>query len=86
MTVAASPPTDEKVRNGLKTLLGALGGVILALLAVRSLFADTQTYGLLERVMGGGVLGMLVGLRFWALIVALVAGVVVWLVTQTRDR
>jgi uncharacterized membrane protein len=70
----------------LKSLLGALGGVILALLAVRSLSANTQSYGLIDQVMGGmiggGALGMLLGLLFWALVVVLV----VWLITQTRIR
>ena len=79
------------MRNGLKTLLGALGGVILALLAVGGLSANTQSLSVIERVMaggtmGGGVLGMLAGLLFWALVVALVAGLVAWLVTQDRHR
>jgi hypothetical protein len=64
----------------LKTLLGALGGVILALLAVEGLSANTQGLSVIDRVMGGmmggGVLGMLVGLLFWALVVALVVGLV----------
>jgi hypothetical protein len=75
----------------LKTLLGALGGVILALLAVGGLSANTQSLSLVERVMGGsimggGVLGMLVGLLFWSLVVALVVGLVARLVTQARHR
>ena len=78
------------MRNVSKSLLGALGGVILALLAVRSLSANTQSYGLIDQVMGGmiggGVLGMLFGLLFWAFVVVLVAGLVVWLVTHTRIR
>ena len=75
----------------MKTLAGALGGVILALLAVGGLSANTQSFGVIERVMaggamGGGVLGMLAGLLFWALVVALVVGLVTWLVTQARHR
>ena len=75
----------------MKTLLGALGGVILALLAVGGLSANTQGLSVIERVMGGGmmgggVLGMLVGLLFWALVVALVVGLVARLVTQARHR
>ena len=79
------------MRNGLKTLLGALGGVILALLSVGGLSANIQSLSVVERVMaggtmGGGVLGMLAGLLFWALVVALVVGLVTWLVTQARHR
>ena len=78
------------MRNRLKSLLGAFGGVILALLAVRSLSANTESLNVIERVMaggmmGGGVLGMLVGLLFWALVVALVVGLWVWLI-QARTR
>jgi hypothetical protein len=78
------------VRSGLKALLGAFGGVILALLAVRGLSANTGRLSVIERVMaggmmGGGVLGMLVGLLFWALVVALVVGLWVWLI-QARTR
>jgi hypothetical protein len=74
----------------LKALLGAFGGVILALLAVRGLSANTESLSVMERVMaggimGGGVLGMLLGLLFWALVVALVVGLGVWLI-QGRQR
>jgi hypothetical protein len=78
------------VRSGLKALLGAFGGVILALLAVRGLAANTERLSVIESVMaggimGGGVLGTLVGLLFWALVVVLVVGLWVWLI-QARHR
>jgi uncharacterized membrane protein len=78
------------VRNGLKTLLRALGGAILVLLAVEGLSANTHSLSFVERVMGGGimgggVLGMLVGLLFWSLVVALVVELGVWLVIQVRN-
>jgi uncharacterized membrane protein (DUF441 family) len=78
------------LRTVLKALLGAFGGVILALLAVRGLSANGESLSVIERVMAGGVmggavLGMLVGLLFWALVVALVVGLGVWLI-QARTR
>lgn len=78
------------MRNGLKALFGAFCGLIVALLAVRSLSANSQSTSVIERVMAGGmmdgVLGMLLGLLFWAFVVALVVGLWVWLVIQVRDR
>lgn len=78
------------MRNGLKALLGAFGGVTLALLAVWGLSANTERLNVIERVMAGGImgrgaLGTLVGLLFWALAVVLVVGLWVWLI-QARHR
>ena len=74
----------------MKALFGAFCGLIVALLAVRSLSANIRSISVIERVMaggtfGGGVLGVVLGLLFWALVVALMVGLWVWLI-QLRNR
>jgi hypothetical protein len=64
--------------DGLKILLGALGGAILVLLFVSALGGGGM--------MGGGLFGMLFGLVFWVLVIALIIALVVWIVNQTQRR
>ena len=64
--------------DGLKILLGALGGAIVVLLFVSVLGRGSM--------MGGGLFGMLFALLFWVLVIALIAALVVWIVNQTRQR
>jgi hypothetical protein len=66
------------VSDGLKILLGALGGAILVLLFVSTLGGGGM--------LGGGLLGMLFGLVFWVLVTALIIALVVWIVNQTQRR
>ena len=69
----------QAMSDGVKVLLGALGGVIVALLLAGGFSGGGMGYGM----MGGSLLGMLFTLLFWALIVALL---VVWIVNQTQRR
>ena len=68
---------------GFKTLLGALSGARLALLAV-SVFCRC---GMMWSMMGGGLIGGYFSLLFCGLAVGVIAAlVVVWLVNQARRR
>ena len=63
--------------DGLKILLGALAGAIIVVLFVSTLGGSGM--------MGGGLLGMLFALLFWAVLVALLVVLVLWIVNQTQQ-
>ena len=71
--------------DGLKILLGALGGAIVVLLFV-SVLGGGGMMGGMGSMMGGGLFGMLFALLFWVLVIALIAALVVWIVNQTQRR
>jgi uncharacterized membrane protein len=68
--------------DGLKVILGALGGVVLILLLIGG-FSDS---GMGYDMMGGGLFGMLVALLFWLLLLDLLIAVMVWILDQTQHR
>jgi uncharacterized membrane protein len=76
--------------DGLKILLGALGGAIVVLLFVSVLggggMMGTMGQMMSGSMMGGGLFGMLFALLFWAVIVALLIALVLWIVNQTQQR
>jgi uncharacterized membrane protein len=73
--------------DGVKILLAALGGAIVALLLAGG-FSDGGMGGMGQMMsggmMGGNLFGMLFGFLFWALIVALLVVLVVWIFEQVR--
>ena len=76
--------------EGLKILLGALGGAIVVLLFVSVLGGGGMMGGMGSMMsggmMGGGLFGMLFGLLFWVLIIVLIVALVVWIFNQTQRR
>jgi hypothetical protein len=68
------------VSDGLKVLLGALGGAVLVLLLI-SVLGRGGMMGGMGSMMSGG---MLFALLFWALVIALIVALVIWVVGQTR--
>ena len=75
--------------DGLKVLLGVLGGAALALLLVSGLSGSGIGYGMMGgmgRMMGGGLLGALFSLLIWVLLAALVSALVVWIIGQAQRR
>jgi len=68
--------------DGLKILLGALGGAIATLLLASVLGRG----GIMGSMMGGGLFGGLFALLFWVLVVAPVVALVVWVLGQTQRR
>jgi uncharacterized membrane protein len=76
--------------DGLKILLGALGGAIVVLLFVSVLGGDGMMGGIGSMMsggmMGGGLFGILFVLLFWAVLVALLIALVLWIVNQTQQR
>jgi hypothetical protein len=66
--------------DGLKVLLGALGGAVLVLLFI-SVLGRGGMMGGMGSMMSGG---MLFALLFWALVTALIVALVIWVVGQTQ--
>ena len=72
--------------DGLKILLGALGGAIVVLLFV-SVLGGGGMMGTMGQMMSGSMMGGgLFGMLFWVLVIALIAALVVWIVNQTQRR
>jgi uncharacterized membrane protein len=67
--------------DGLKVLLGVLGGVIVVLLLL-GVFSGGGM-GNMGYMMSGGMLFMLL---FWVLVIALIVALVVWIVGQSQRR
>ena len=67
--------------DGVKILLGAPDGAIVALLLV-----DSYSGGMMGQIMGGGAFGMLFALLFWVLLVGLIVALAVWIFNQARRR
>jgi uncharacterized membrane protein len=80
----------QAMSDGLKNLLGALGGAIIVLLFVSVLggggMMGTMGSMMSGSMMGGGLFGMLFALLFWVVVIALIAALVVWIVNQTQQR
>jgi hypothetical protein len=80
--------------DGLKVLLGALGGALLVLLLVGGFSGGGMGYGMMGgmghmmsgSMMGGGMIGALFMLLFWGLLIALIVVVVVFIVGQSQRR
>jgi uncharacterized membrane protein len=80
--------------DGLKILLGALGGAILALLLAGGFSGSGMGYGMMGgmgqmmggSMMGGGLFGLLFAGLFWLLLLALLVAVVVWIFNQAQRR
>jgi hypothetical protein len=74
--------------DGLKVLLGVLGGAVLVLLLTSVLGGDGMMGGMGSMMsgsmMGGGLFGTLFVLLFWVLIIALIVALAVWIVNQTQ--
>jgi hypothetical protein len=74
------------MRDGVKILLGALGGAIVALLLLDSYSGGMMGQMMSGSMMGGGAFGMLFALLFWVLIVALIVALAVWIFNQAQRR
>jgi hypothetical protein len=76
--------------DGLKVLLGALGGALLGLLLVAGFSGGGgMGYGMMGgmgHMMSGGMIGALFMLLFWGLPIVLIVVVVVWIVGQSQRR
>ena len=81
--------------DGLKVLLGGLGGAVLVLLLVAGFSGGGgMGYGMMGGMghmmsggmMGGGMIGALFMLLFWGPLIALSVVVVVWIVGQSQRR
>jgi hypothetical protein len=85
--------------DGLKVLLGVMGGIVLTLLLVGGLAGSGMGYGIMGGMgrmmgggmmgggmMGGGLLGALFSLLIWVLLAALVFALVVWIIGQAQRR
>lgn len=76
------------MRDNLKTVLGVLGGVFLALLLFATLASGRMMGGMGEMagggMMDGGMSGALFMLLFWGLVVALVAGLAALVLRSLR--
>ena len=68
--------------DGLKVLLGVLGGAVLVLLFVSTLGGG----GMMGGMMGGGLFGILFMLLSWVLVIALIVALVVWIFNQSQRR
>ena len=79
--------------DGLKILLGALGGAILALLLAGGFSGSGMGYGMMGgmgqmmggSMMGGGLFGLLFAGLFWLLLLDLLVAVV-WIFNQAQRR
>jgi uncharacterized membrane protein len=79
--------------DGLKILLGALGGAILALLLAGGFSGSGMGYGMMGGMgqmmggfmMGGGLFGLLFAGLFWLLLLDLLVAVV-WIFNQAQRR
>src|SRR5215213_7020861 len=80
----------QAMSDSLKVLLGILIGAIVVLLFVSTLGGGTMMGGMGSMMggsmMGGGLLGMQFALLFWAVLVALLVALVLWIVNQTQQR
>src|SRR5215208_3689253 len=78
------------MRDGLKVLMGALGGALLVLLLVAGFSGGGgMGYGMMGgmgHMMSGGMIGALFTLLFWGLLIILIVVVVVWIVGQSQRR
>jgi uncharacterized membrane protein len=77
------------MNDGLKIVLGALGGAVLVLLFVSALGGGGMMGGMGSMMSGGmmgGLFGMLFALLFWVLAIALIVALVVWIFNQTQRR
>jgi hypothetical protein len=75
--------------DGLKIVLGALGGAVLILLLIGGFAGSGMGYSMMGgmgQMMGGGLFGMLFAGLFWLLVLALLIAVVVWIFDQTQRR
>jgi uncharacterized membrane protein len=76
--------------DGLKILLGALGGAIIVLLFVSTFGGGGKMDGMGSMMsgsmMGDGLFGILFVLLFWAVLVVLLIALVLWIVNQTQQR
>jgi uncharacterized membrane protein len=76
--------------DGLKILLGALGGAIIVLLFVSTFGGGGKMDGMGSMMsgsmMGGGLFSILFALLFWAVLVAFLIALVLWIVNQTQQR
>jgi hypothetical protein len=80
--------------DGLKVVLGALGGALLVLLLIGGFSGSGMGYGMMGgmgqmmggSMMGGGIFGMLFAGLFWVLLLALLVAVVVWIFNQAQRR
>ena len=80
--------------DGLKVVLGALGGALLVLLLIGGFSGSGMGYGMMGgmghmmsgSMMGGGIFGMLFAGLFWLLLLAVLVAVVVWIFNQTQRR
>ena len=80
--------------DGLKILLGALGGAIPALLLAGGFSGSGIGYDMMGgmgqmmggSMMGGGLFGLLFAGLFWLLLLALLVAVVVWIFNQAQRR
>jgi hypothetical protein len=80
----------QVMSDGLKILLGALGGAIFILLLISVLGGGGMMGGMGSMMsggmMGGSLFGILFALLFWVLVIASIVGLVVWIVNQTQQR
>ena len=76
--------------DGLKVLLGVLGGAVLVLLFVSTLGGGGMMGGMGSMMsggmMGGGLFGILFILLSWVLVIALIVALVVWIFNQSQRR
>jgi hypothetical protein len=80
--------------DGLKILLGALGGAVVALLLAGGFSRSGMGYGIMGgmgqmmggSMMGGGIFGALFAGLLWILLAALVVAVVIWIFNQAQRR
>ena len=69
-----------------KVLIGAAGGVILALIFV-GIFRSATGYGMMGGgMMGGSLFGALFALLLWAALAAILVAALVYIVTTLRHR
>ncbi len=77
--------------DGIKVLLGALAGALLTLLLVGVFSGGGRGQMMGGGMMGGGMMaggliGMSLMMLFWVLGLALLAALVVWVVSQARSH
>jgi hypothetical protein len=92
--VATREGDARVVSDNLKVLLGALGGTVLVLLLAGGFSGSGMGYGMMGGMgwmmgggmMGGGMFGALISLLFWALLLAPIVALVVWIIGQTQRR
>lgn len=66
--------------NNLKVVLGVRAGAVVLLLLLAALTGGMMGGGM----MGAGIFGTLLALVFWFLLIALLVGLVVWVVQRTQ--